>query len=119
MSWFDTVPQFVLAAALLFVPGLAVGAAARLRGFRVVALAPGISVSVVAIAAIVAPFGGIRWSLPPVLVITAILAGLAFAASILVARKGAAVQPHDGGTLSRQDRAPRGRQETPRPPQCA
>ncbi|WP_314213687.1 DUF6541 family protein [Pseudarthrobacter equi] len=97
MSWFDTVPQFVLAAALLFVPGLAVGAAARLRGFRIFALAPGISVSIVAIAAIVAPFAGVRWSLPPVLVITAILAGLAFVASVVVAKKGTAVQPHDGG----------------------
>ncbi|TLM75950.1 DUF6541 family protein [Pseudarthrobacter sp. NamB4] len=97
MSWFDEAPQFVLAAALLFVPGLAVAVAARLRGFRIFALAPGISVAMVAISAIVAPFVGIPWTLLPVVVATAIVAGFAFAASAL-AGKGAKVRPDAGGS---------------------
>lgn len=95
MSWFDEAPQFVLAAALLFVPGLAVAVAARLRGFRTFAVAPGISVSMVAISAIGAPFVGIPWSLLPVVVLTAIVAGLAFAASV-VAGKGAKLRLEAG-----------------------
>lgn len=87
MSWFDAVPQLLLAVVLLYVPGLAVTVAARLRGLRIFALAPGISVSIVAIAAVAAPGVGVSWSLLPVLGVTVIVAGLAFVASAAVARK--------------------------------
>lgn len=73
--------------ALLFLPGLAVAAAAKIRGLRAAAAAPGISVSVVAISAIAAPFAGLSWSLLPVLAVTLIVAGIAFAASAMLARK--------------------------------
>ncbi|MFE8884909.1 DUF6541 family protein [Pseudarthrobacter enclensis] len=87
MSWFDAAPQFLLAVALLFIPGLAVALAARLRGFRLAATAPGISVSIVAISAIAAPFAGISWSLVPVLAVTIIVAALAWVLSAVIARK--------------------------------
>lgn len=87
MSWFDAAPQFVLGVALLFLPGLAVAAAARLRGLRAAALAPGISVSILAVAAIAAPFAGLSWSLLPMLAMTFIVAGIAFAVSTLLARR--------------------------------
>jgi hypothetical protein len=100
LSWFDAAPQFVLGVALLFLPGLAVAAAARLRGLRAVAVAPGISVSLVAVSAIAAPFAGLSWSLLPVLGVTVVVAGIAFAASTVLARKNTA----DGTT--RADRQP-------------
>ncbi|TLM85650.1 hypothetical protein FDW83_04575 [Pseudarthrobacter sp. NamE2] len=86
MSWFDAVPQFVLGVGLLFLPGLAVAFAARLRGVPAVALAPGISLSIIAVSAIAAPFAGLSWSLLPVLALTFVVAALAFGASVLLAR---------------------------------
>nr|WP_307433191.1 DUF6541 family protein [Pseudarthrobacter defluvii] len=80
--------------ALLFIPGLAVAFAARLRGLRVFAVAPGISVSIVAVSAIAAPFVGVRWSLLPVLVTAVVVTGLAFAAAIVVSRKRAPLPPN-------------------------
>lgn len=93
MSWFDVVPQFVLAVALLIVPGLIVGLAARLDGSRAVAVAPGISVSIVAVAAIGAPFLGIAWSPLPVLAATMAMAAIAFAISVLLRRKAPELPP--------------------------
>ncbi|UKA65454.1 hypothetical protein LFT44_13105 [Arthrobacter sp. FW306-05-C] len=97
MSWFDQVPQFLLALVLLFIPGLAVAVAARLEGLRIFALAPGISVSIVAISAVAAPFLGLSWSLLPVLGTTAVMTGLALAASFLVARKSNKVGARHSG----------------------
>ncbi|WP_415854082.1 DUF6541 family protein [Sinomonas sp. G460-2] len=50
----------------MFVPGLIVGVAARLRPFQLAAFAAPISVSVVSLAAIVAPWLGLTWSGIPV-----------------------------------------------------
>ncbi|GGH97698.1 DUF6541 family protein [Arthrobacter liuii] len=89
MSWFDAVPQFLLAVVLLFIPGLAVGLAARLGLRRAVAVAPGISVSVIAVAAIAAPFAGVVWSLLPVVAVTIGMAVVALAASVFLSRRKA------------------------------
>ncbi len=60
--------------AVLFVPGLIVGLAARLRIFHLFAYAPLISVSVVSLAAIAAPWVGLKWSPIPVAVGTLVAA---------------------------------------------
>ncbi|MEO5316148.1 hypothetical protein PV772_18870 [Pseudarthrobacter sp. CC12] len=88
MSWFDAVPQFLLAVVLLFIPGLAVAVAARLSGLRIFALAPGLSVSIIAMSAVAAPFLGLSWSLLPVLGTTVVVTAVAFFAALLLGPKG-------------------------------
>lgn len=90
MSWFEAVPQCVLAVALLTIPGFAVGMAARLGAARAAATAPGISVSIIAVAAIAAPFAGIAWSLLPVIAVTIGVAAVAFALSLLLRKRAGA-----------------------------
>ena len=92
MSWFDAVPQFLLAVVLLFIPGLAVGFAARLGAPRAVAAAPGVSVSVIGVAAIAAPFLGVTWSLLPVVAVTIGMAVVAFGASVLLRKRAKPVE---------------------------
>lgn len=79
MSWLEAVPTVAIAALLLIIPGLTVTLALRLRGLRALAIAPVISVSLIAVAATAAPFVALRWSVLPVLVLTVIAAASAVA----------------------------------------
>jgi hypothetical protein len=72
LSWWSTVPAVIASLAVVFVPGLVVGLAARLRGFALAAFAAPISVSVVSLSAIVAPWLGLGWSFIPVALGTAV-----------------------------------------------
>jgi hypothetical protein len=77
--WGSAVPEILLASGIIFLPGLVVGVAGfGLRGFNAVAIAPLLSVSMVAIGAIGAGLIGVGWSLLPVLGVTfvALVAGL-------------------------------------------
>ncbi|WP_334146998.1 DUF6541 family protein [Microbacterium sp.] len=78
MSWVTIVPAVLVTGAVLFGPGIIVGALLRLRGLRLVALAPALSVSLIAVAALAAPIVGIRWGLLPVAILTVIAAVAAF-----------------------------------------
>lgn len=75
MSWVETLPVFVVALAVVFGPGLAWGAALGLRRLTLLALAGPFSITAVVLSAEVAAFAGVRWSLPPVLAVTAVVAG--------------------------------------------
>nr|WP_314843644.1 DUF6541 family protein [uncultured Microbacterium sp.] len=79
MSWLGALPVVALTAVVLAVPGLIVALLLRQRGLRLVALAPAITVSLVAVAALGAPFVGLRWGVFPVAVLT-VVAALAAAA---------------------------------------
>lgn len=68
MSWWSVVPEFIMAVVILFGPGLLVGASAGLHGFTLTALAPGFSVAVIAVSAVLADIAGIPWSIGPVVV---------------------------------------------------
>lgn len=72
MSWFAILPAILVAAAILFLPGAAVAFALRLRGMRLVAFAPVLSVSLIAVAALGSPFVGLQWGVVPVVVLTLI-----------------------------------------------
>ena len=78
MSWVSILPALIVTGALLFLPGLLLGFLLRLRGTRLLALAPALSVSLVAVAALAAPFVGIRWSILPVLILTAVASVAAY-----------------------------------------
>ncbi|MHA7301346.1 DUF6541 family protein [Pseudarthrobacter sp. MDT1-22] len=62
---------------LLFVPGALVAWASRARGMALVAIAPAITVSIVAVSALLAPLANMKLSLLPVLVLTAVIAAIA------------------------------------------
>ncbi|MGB3730961.1 DUF6541 family protein [Microbacterium sp.] len=72
MTWAAIFPALLVGAAILFVPGVLVGFSLRLRGFRLIAFSPAISVSLVAVSAVVAPIVGIRWGLLPVVMLTVV-----------------------------------------------
>ncbi|MDD0859832.1 hypothetical protein NHF46_23345 [Arthrobacter alpinus] len=79
-QWIEAVPAFAVALLILAVPGAAVLAALRIRGLLALCLAPAISVSVLAVSAIVAPLIHLSWGIPVVLLGTAIAAGAAWVA---------------------------------------
>ncbi|MDR1798519.1 MAG: hypothetical protein LBR19_01330 [Bifidobacteriaceae bacterium] len=62
----------LVAAALLWVPGLAVGYAAKVRGLAWVALAPALSLATLGLGALLAPLVGLTWSWWAVLAATAL-----------------------------------------------
>ncbi|MHA7154641.1 DUF6541 family protein [Arthrobacter sp. TMN-50] len=75
MSWAATLPAFVVALTVVFGPGLAWGAALGLRRLTLLALAGPFSITAVVVAAEVAAFAGVDWSLLPVLGVTLVVAG--------------------------------------------
>jgi hypothetical protein len=97
MSWFSTVPVILVCLVLLFAPGMLVVAALGLRRLAYVAVAPLLTVSLVAATAIVAPYLGVRWSPLPVIGATLLTAGLLFGVRLLQSRGGRALTP-DGGS---------------------
>lgn len=85
-DWLGQAGPFTLAVAVVFVPGLLVGAAVRLRGFALLATAPAISVGLLSALAIGFPYLGLRWGLLAVAVSVVAIAALVACAATLVSR---------------------------------
>lgn len=83
-DWFAHGGLFALAAAVVYVPGLVIGAGLRLRGLALAGLAPGITIGLYAVLAIGFGFAGIRWGLVSVAVATLVIAVIAFVVGRLV-----------------------------------
>lgn len=83
-NWFEAVPAFAVALLILGVPGAVVLATLRVRGLMALFLAPAVSVSVLAVSAIVAPLIHLPWGAPVVLLGTAIAAGAAWTARRII-----------------------------------
>ncbi|MBD8022252.1 DUF6541 family protein [Microbacterium gallinarum] len=83
-TWLGALPALVIAVAVLFGPGLAIGAALRLRGLALWALAPVVSVAVVAGLALVFGFAKVPWEAWSILAGVAVAAGLAWLARFLL-----------------------------------
>ncbi|WP_018760204.1 DUF6541 family protein [Arthrobacter sp. 135MFCol5.1] len=79
MSWFSVLPTALACLLLLFAPGTLLIVALGLRNPAFLAVAPLLTVSVVSVSAIVAPYLGIGWSLLPVGAATVLLAAVLFA----------------------------------------
>ncbi|UWF78173.1 DUF6541 family protein [Microbacterium neungamense] len=71
-EWLAFIPAVAAAIGVLFVPGLVLGVALRLRGWWLVAASAPLSVSLIVVASIVAGWIGLRWTALPVLALTAI-----------------------------------------------
>lgn len=78
MDWPEALPALLTGLAVLFVPGLPVGLALKLRVFDAVALAPLISVTLISVSAILAPMAGISWSVLPLAVLTVLVTAATF-----------------------------------------
>lgn len=79
MQWLNAVPAIVVAGTVLMGPGLFLGWWLRARGFALMALAPVLSVALIAVAALLAPFLALQWSVVPVLGLTLLASAAAFA----------------------------------------
>lgn len=79
-SWFEALPAFVVALLMLALPGGVVLLALRVRGLMAICLAPAVSVSVIAVSAVVAPLISLPWNVAVVLLGTAVAAGAAWTA---------------------------------------
>lgn len=78
MSWWSVGPLVLVTIGFVFLPGALVAWVSRVRGMALVAVAPAITVSVVAVSALLAPFANMRWSILPVLALTVAIAAIAF-----------------------------------------
>ncbi|MFI9810719.1 DUF6541 family protein [Saccharothrix variisporea] len=70
-----------------WVPGLALGLALRLRGWTLAAAAPALTFGMVALAVVVLPRVGVKWTIPTALGWAALLVALAAVATWLVHRR--------------------------------
>jgi hypothetical protein len=87
VPWLNIVPHILFAVAVVFVPGAVVGWASRARGFALIVIAPAVSVSIIALSAIAAPFLGVGWSLIPVVGFTVLMTLIAYLVSSLLSRR--------------------------------
>ncbi|MEV4774287.1 DUF6541 family protein [Microbacterium sp. LWH12-1.2] len=85
-DWLAHAGLFALALLVLFVPGLLIGVALRLRGFVLCAAAPAVSVGLLALLAIVFPFLGLRWGHLSVAITLLVVATLVYGVSLAVGR---------------------------------
>jgi hypothetical protein len=92
LSWWSVGPLVLVAIGLFFVPGALVAWASRVRGTALVGVAPAITVSIVAVSALLAPIVNMNWSLLPVVVVTAVIAVIAF---VITARFGGSLRAPD------------------------
>lgn len=74
MSWWQLAPAVIVTAAIVFLPGYLVARCWRVTGLVAVGVAAPLSISVIAVVAVLADKAGVAWSLLPVLVATAVLA---------------------------------------------
>jgi hypothetical protein len=76
MTWLTVLPAFVLIAALLYLPGLALAAALGARRFLLVAVAPAATIAFLAAAAVLFPFLRLRWEVLTVVAAVAVTAAV-------------------------------------------
>ncbi len=86
IDWLAQSGLFALTLAVVFVPGLLIGLILRLRGLVLWAAAPGISVGLLSLLAILYPLLGIRWGHLSVAVGVVIIGALLYGLSLLVGR---------------------------------
>ena len=78
MSWLAITAPFLVGLLVVFIPGLMVAAALKMRGIDAFGIAPALSIAMVAISAIIAPMMGVRWALWVPFAFAALIALLGF-----------------------------------------
>ncbi|MFS0911408.1 DUF6541 family protein [Microbacterium sp. 179-I 3D2 NHS] len=90
-DWLAQAGPIGLAAAVMLLPGLAIGTGLRLRGLMLWAAAPAVSVGLLALLAVVFPFLGIRWGLVGVGIAVVVVAVAVHLIAFAVTRR---IAPH-------------------------
>ncbi len=88
MSWVSAFPDVLVCAGLFFVPGLLVTYLGGLRGITAWAMAPLMTVAVVAAVAVLGGLAGFRFGVWPVAAGVVVMAGLAAGLSLLLRARG-------------------------------
>ncbi|GGS21086.1 DUF6541 family protein [Actinokineospora fastidiosa] len=101
MSWWQLVPALLLTAAIVFLPGYLILRCWAVTGLVAVGAAAPVSISLVAVTAVVGPFLGLRWN-----VLHVVVPAVAIAAIGLVLRRAT---PKALGIHGRIRRSPRSR----------
>src|ERR1700743_972522 len=87
MSWLDAVPVALLSAVWLFVPGLLITYGYGLRSIAAWALAPVVTVGLVAVLAVVLGKLAIAWAVAVVLIVALVVAVVVAAIGFLLRRR--------------------------------
>jgi len=74
VTWWETIPTFLVVLTFGLVPGLLLSILLGLRGMALVGSAPAFSITSVALASIIAPILGMPWGLVPLALTTLVLA---------------------------------------------
>lgn len=93
MSWSSTIPHVFAGLAILLFPGMLVAWSSRIRGVALFAIAPAITVSIAAVAALIAPLAKLPWSPIPVIILTLAIALVALGVTWFTGREAAAGRP--------------------------
>lgn len=101
-SWLEALPAFVVALLILALPGAAIMVVLRVRGLIALCLAPAVSVSIVAVSAVVAPVIHLSWGIPVVALGTFVAAALAWVARRLIPALQNIEAPYLGGQSTGQ-----------------
>lgn len=88
MSWMAVLLPLLLGTVCVFVPGLLVAFAMKLRGLDALSLAPALSLAMIAISAIIAPLVGVRWALWVPFAFALLAAILGFAINLMAEKLG-------------------------------
>lgn len=83
MDWTALALPFLTTLCITFIPGLAIALILGLQGLRALAVAPLVSISLIAVAAMLAPVVGLSWGIWPVLLLGAAAAGVALLVRLL------------------------------------
>ena len=77
MSWWTTAPVFLACIMVMVLPGLVLALCLGLRRVLAVGIAPAFSVGIAAVAAVLAPFLGLRWNVWVLIGFTIVVSGAA------------------------------------------
>ncbi len=86
-SWLQAIPVFIVAVALLFVPGTLAAVAARLRPLAAVTVGPVLSTTFLTVSGVVCGALGVRWSVPVLFAALAVCVVVAGGAGRMVSQR--------------------------------
>jgi hypothetical protein len=95
MNWLQVTPVALICVGWLLIPGLLVSYGAGFRGIAAWAVAPTLSVAIIAVTAVVAGKVGIGWSVPLVLIVSVLVAVIIAAGALLLRRRFSVVREPD------------------------
>ena len=94
-AWLSEIPVLLATVSILFLPGLAAGAALGLRRFALIALAPAFTVTIIALASLANHLVDFDWGLGPLVAGTALVSALVLGLRLLWQKRWppTAIQP--------------------------